>query len=137
MSKLGFDKLIRNLPNIKRRFLVNGIRLAQNEMRENFEGEKNSESGTDWKDVKRPTPPKILIETNSMYEETQNNRPAISGNTAVLTIDPMDSRGRNYAAYHQEKPSQGNNVQREFVTQSADLDKRQLDELCRQVEKYL
>jgi len=137
MSKLGFDKLIKNLPVIKRRFLINGIKLAQKEMKKNFDGEVNSESGEMWEDVKRPVPPKILIETGSMKSETQNNQPAISENKAVLTIDPMDSRGRSYAAYHQEHPSKGRNIQREFVTQSMSLDREQLQELKDQVEKFL
>lgn len=137
MSKLGFDKLIRNLPNIKRQFLVGGIKLAQKEMATNFDSEINSESGAAWDDVVRDVPPKILVESGSMKKEALTNKPNIGGDTAVLVIDPTDKRGRNYAAYHQESPSQGNNVQRELVTQSSDLDNKQLDFLIKTVDKFL
>lgn len=125
MSQLGFNDIIRKFPKAARRFLREGVQLAQKEFKANFDGEKNSESGHDWDSTVRPNPPKILDVEGNLKDSTLNGIPIISVNSAVLIIDPIDDRGRGYAAYHQESPSLGRNVQREFVTQSNSLTDKQ------------
>ena len=131
MSKLGFGQVERRMVRVERKFLTQGIKLAQKEFKENFNSESNSETGVDWEDwkIQHPGQNKILVKDGKLKDESLTNKPVIissgSTGTAILTIDPVDDRGRNYAAYHEESPSQGNNIQREFVTQSSNLDIKQ------------
>ena len=125
MSKLGFGDVARKMAKIEKEFLRDGVRLAQKEFKENFDSTVNQESKVMWMGVKRDVPPEILDVTGRLKNESIHNIPIITPGRAELTIDPTDDRGRNYAAYHEESPSQGNNIQREFVTSSKGLEDAQ------------
>lgn len=121
MSTWGFDEILRRYPRAEKRFLREGIVLAQKEeFAKNFILEENSESGVEWQETTKPNP--ILKDTLKLREETLSQKNiTVAGNQGILFIDPVDDRGRGYAAYHQESPSQGNNIQREFITSSESL----------------
>jgi len=126
MSTWGFDDVIREYKRAEKRFLREGIILAQKEeFAKNFVTESNSETGVPWMDTTRPNP--ILKDQLRLRQETlSQGNITIAGNKGILFIDPVDDRGRGYAAYHQESPSQGNNIQREFITASNEiLDKQE------------
>lgn len=124
MSKLGFDRSIRRIGGSKRAFLRGAIVLARKEFKRNFDTETDTESKKRWDAVLRGYPPPILDVTGELRAQ------AISGgvlkftiNSAHLTIDPLDERGRGYASYHQDGTPKMH--QRRFVTQSESLSKLQ------------
>lgn len=128
MSKLGFNRDIINMRSAQKRFLRVGMSLAQKEFKRNFDGEKNSETGQQWDDVVRGVPPPILDDTGELKGNTLSSgnvsytSNSDFGGTAVLTVDPIDKRGRGYAQYHQD----GIGVtERAFITQSNDLTNEQ------------
>jgi len=129
-DKFNFAAVSSALKNVEKDFLVKGIKLAQEEMKENFESESSAEGNKSWEDISyRDVPPPILDLTGELKNEAINGVPQISGNKAVLTIDPIDSRGKGYASYHQEGENQyrsKSEFQREFVTQSSSLTEKQV-----------
>ena len=129
-SKFNFSAVQSTLKSVEKEFLVKGIKLAQEEMKENFESESSLEGNKSWEDISyRDVPPPILDLTGELKNEAINGVPKISGNKAVLTIDPIDSRGKGYASYHQEGENQyrsKSEFQREFVTQSTSLTEKQI-----------
>lgn len=139
MSKLGFDKLLSSFSNLEREFLTKGVKLAQREFEHNFESESNSESYETWNDVVRDVPPPILDVTGKLKNEATTNIPILSKGKAVLTINPIDERGREYASYHQDGENQYRSkeeFQREFVTQSEELTQKQVNLLEREADKF-
>ena len=133
-DKFGFDKISKMMPQVRNNFLRGSIKLSQDEMLENFESE--SAHGKSWIPITyREPPPPILDLTGKMKEESISGEPVLSGNSAVLIIDPIDpSKGEGYADYHQQdgmgEPSAmpgsgdwGKNKKRAFMTQSSELDK--------------
>lgn len=134
MSRLGFDRMLRNIRQINKEFLREGMKAAQKEFKQNFEFEVNSQTGQLWDNVVRSVPPPILDVTGSMKRAAiASGNVVYLGNSAVLTVDPIDKRGRGYAAYHQEGTSRA--PQREFVTQSNELTKEQESILDNLIEK--
>ena len=126
MSKLGFGNLFLD----KNAFFIKAMEVAKDEFRDNFANEANSESGQDWQMVKREIPPPILNVTGTLEKSaTRAGDVQVTGNTAKFEISAVDNRNREYASFHQESPSKGNNVQREYVTQSEGLTDRQIAEL--------
>jgi|ERR1700735_1101322 len=134
-QRFNFRQVQTKMRTVERKFLVEGIKLAQEEMKENFDGEINSETGSSWNSISyRDVPPPILDLTGDLKSEALGNKPVIVGNTATLTIDPIDIRGKGYASYHQDGENQYRSqgeFQREFVTQSKDLENKQVAELIR------
>lgn len=125
-------------------FLNDGINLAKLEFAKNFESESNSESNEKWSELspnyygRDPEDAPILDLTGKLKDEALNNRPVISGNKAILTIDPIDSRGKGYASYHEDGENQYRDkveFQREFVTQSKELDEKQKRMLINKLDK--
>ena len=131
MDRFGFNKLSKAIQSSTPIFLEKGIKLAQEEMKENFESESNAESNQSWNEISyRDVPPPILDLTGQLKEEALNNHPIILGNKGILTIDPIDSRGKGYASYHQDGENQyrdKSEFQREFVTQSEKLAQKQVN----------
>lgn len=124
MSKLGFDKSIRKIGGSKRSFLRGAIVLARKEFKRNFDTESDSESKKRWDAVLRGYPPPILDVTGELRAQAvSGGRLEFKLNSAHLTIDPLDERGRGYASYHQDGTPQMH--QRRFVTQSEALSKAQ------------
>ena len=128
-DRFGFNISSKQFKLAERNFISNGIKLAQLEMKENFEGETNSESGNAWNDISyRDFPPPILDLTGELKNEAIGNKPIIVGNSGTLTIDPIDERGKGYASYHQDGVNQyrsKDEFHREFVTQSEELTNKQ------------
>ena len=145
MDRFGFNKALNEIksqatPN----FLLGAIKLEQEEMKENFESE--SANGDPWKElVYRNVPPPILDLEGELKSGAIENLPKIEGNKAVLIIDPIDSRGKGYAEFHQQDGSgetatkgtgdYGKNVKREFMTQSPELDEKQKNLLINELNK--
>ncbi len=125
MSKLGFQNLIAKYDDFEKDFLKDGISLAQKEFSENFDNETNSETGQSWADVKRGVPPPILNVTGNLKSQTLDIKNVVfRKGSAVLTVDPIDARGRGYAKYHQDgfnHLSAGWIDSRSFLTQSPSL----------------
>ena len=126
-DRFGFGEILKKLPSIEKEWLTDGIKVAQQEFKSNFEQEKDSEKNKNWNPVIRQVPPPILQDTGEMMEQSISGVPVISGNKAVLTIDPIDERGKGYAEYHQEGINQYRSqeeFQRQFITESEDTDKK-------------
>jgi hypothetical protein len=133
MSKFNFRQVQSKLKRIERDFIANGIELARREMLDNIRNQSSKESGQpypeltyllDWK----PKNPPRLVLTRALLDEIIFNRPVILGNKGILTIDPIDERGKGYASYHQDGENQfksKEDFQAEFVTQSSELDAKQ------------
>lgn len=108
MSKLGFNISLQRLDEAKKKFLEEGMKLAQEEIKSNFDNQEDAETGKKWKDVVRGVPPPILEETGLLKREAlkkSNINYYLRGNDsrAVLTIDPINSRtGDGYAMPHQK-----------------------------------
>lgn len=119
MSKLGFNKAIANYTKMEQAFFRRGMRAAQQEFKRNFDTESDAETGRSWDMVLRGYPPPILDVTGQLRAEALSSKNVkIYRGKAVLTVDPIDGRGRGYAAYHQD----GDGVnQRKFLTQSTNL----------------
>lgn len=134
-NKFNFRQVAQKMRQVERRFLNDGIKLAQQEMKENFDSESNKETGESWNSISyRDVPPPILDLSGDLKGEALGNKPQISGNVATLVIDPIDHRGKGYASYHQDGENQYRSqgeFQREFVTQSQDLENKQVAELIR------
>jgi len=124
---------------VERRFLQKGIELAQEEMKENFDTESNKETGSSWNGISyRDTPPPILDLSGDLKSEAIGNKPIIVGNTGTLTIDPIDERGKGYASYHQDGENQYRSeteFKREFVTQSKELENKQVSLLINELDR--
>jgi hypothetical protein len=140
MSQLGFDKVIQQIKSGQKKLLGDLIKISQEEFAENFETESNKETGDSWKPVKREVPPPILVETGKMKDQTINGIPKIVGNTATLVIDPIDDRGRTYAAYHQQPTDSGinfgHNVEREFVGTSKETVEKHIEKITEEYNSY-
>lgn len=138
-SKFNFKQVATRMKTVERRFIQKGIKLAQQEMEENFDTESAKEIGS-WEDlVYRDVPPPILDLKGKLKDAAINGKPVIVGNVGTLTIDPIDPRrvsgnfNGGYASFHQQTDSDGNiigdagfNKIREFVTQSKDLESKQV-----------
>lgn len=133
MSKLGFDKALRRLAVAEKRFFVLAMQAAQKEFKTNFDTESNVQTGQSWDMVVRGYPPPILDVTGELRAETLSRKNiSYFRNKAVLTVDPIDNRGRGYASYHQEGFTHKNGTEveaRKFLTQSRQLDRIQLNHL--------
>lgn len=131
MSKLGFDRVIRKMQSIENKFLRKGMKLAQKEFKQNFDGETNSETKENWAVLERGEPPPKLDVDGLLKANTISfGNVSFYPKKAILLIDPIDSRGRGYAAYHQDGINQyksKKDFQREFVTQSEDLTIKQVE----------
>ena len=149
-SKFGFGTSAGKASGLASNFLRGGIKLAQQEFKENFESE--SAAGDPWQDLSyRDVPPPILDLTGKLKSEATEKSPEISVNgfsgKAVLNINPTDERGREYADYHEQDSNgedgtkgdgdYGRNVQREFVTQSDFLYAKQEALLVSLLDKLL
>jgi len=133
-DKFGFGDLARKMKTVEKRFLTGGIKLAQKEMSENFSSESSKESRESWADLTyRTEPPPKLDLTGLLKRSSIFGVPFIFGNKATLVINPIDSRGRSYAAYHED--GIGTNPKREFVTQSNELSNKQVNYLILQLDK--
>lgn len=104
---------------------------AQKEFGENFDTE--SAGGKPWDDVVRDVPPPILDVTGELrgHVEAKGNV-AIMADKAILTVDPLDSRGRGYAEYHMEGTPYM--PQREFIVQTDSLTAEQEDIILNTIE---
>jgi hypothetical protein len=140
MSKLGFEKLLRDVDKIEKSFLKRGMKLVQKEIKTNFDKETNSETSKNWLDVERGVPPPILDVTGELKAQaTHPSNIIYSKGKAVLTVDPIDIRGRGYAQYHQDGINQyrtKDSFQREFVTHSNDLENKHLKLLTDIVDNW-
>jgi hypothetical protein len=128
MSKLGFDKALRQIARAEREFFQKGMKAAQKDFKKNFANETDSESGTRWHPVLRNQPPPILDVKGKLKKEALD--PAnikIYTGKAVLTVDPIDTdrkRPDGYAKFQQDgfRHASGTDVPaRPFITQSAAL----------------
>jgi len=134
-SKLGFGEVAMRIKKVERAFLQQGIKLAQQEFKSNFDSESNAESNEAWEDLTyRDVPPPILDLTGELKNQTTEGIPEISDGKAVLTIDPIDpKKGKGYADYHED--GIGRNKKREFVTQSNQLTDKQTELLTELIDK--
>lgn len=126
MSKWGFDRILRKLPQIERRFFTEAIKAAQkSEFKLNFSANKDNETNVSWNPVLRAVPPPILDVTGKLKAEAiSKGKVVILPRKGILTIEPIDSRGRGYASYHQKgfTHKSGTFVEaRPFISQSANL----------------
>lgn len=129
MSKLGFDRSIKQIERANRIFLQRGIRASMQEFKRNFDREMNSETGQGWEAVLRAYPPPILDVTGELRAQALSaGNVRYYGYKAVLTADPIDERGRGYASYHMDGTP--NMTKREFFTQSESLTKEHLSILA-------
>ncbi len=148
-DRFGFNKISRRMNSVNRDFISDGIKLSQEEMKNNFETE--SANGSEWEDITyRDVPPPILDLTSELKNEAVNNTPSlnIGDNIAIgiLTIDPIDpKKGKGYAEFHQQDGTgdtatkgsgdYGRNKMREFCTQSSELDEKQVNLLITKLDK--
>ncbi|MEO7531556.1 MAG: hypothetical protein ABIS69_09095 [Sediminibacterium sp.] len=137
MDRFGFNKI--RIDRVTKRFLTQGIKLAQEEIKQNFDTQSEQEHGKSWNSISyRNVPPPILNLKGKLKFIAINGKPSIVGNTATLTIDPLDDRGKGYASYHQDGINQfrsKDNFQREFVTQSKNLENKQVSMLIQELDK--
>jgi len=133
-SKLGFGEVAMRIKKIERKFLEGGVKLAQQEFKSNFDSESSAESNEVWEDLTyRDVPPPILDLTGELKNQATEGIPEISDGKAVLTIDPIDpKKGKGYADYHED--GIGRNKKREFVTQSASLENKQIELLTELID---
>lgn len=129
-SRFGFGSLaVRFKAAVERPFLEQGINLAKEEFKDNFDTESNLETQNPWNDVVRNTGEPILDVSGKLKSEATRSGGIVFGNKkATFDINPTDDRGREYAQYHQEGINQyktKDEFQREFVTQSDDLSNKQ------------
>lgn len=126
MSKLGFNKVLNRLDHLERNFFTKAMSAAQKEFKQNFDTESNAEDNTKWDSLKRRTPPPPILQWdgNLKAESLKPRNVVIMKGKAILTINPIDKRGRSYAKFHQEGFTHlqaGRIAPRKFVTQSSIL----------------
>lgn len=131
MDKFGFNKVANAVRASEQVFLQKGVQLAREEMISNIALSNNQETGESYPPLSyREEPPQRLVLTGELLREVESNPIRVSGNHAVLTIDPIDERGRGYASYHEEGENQyksKSEFQAEFVTQSSELAQKQIN----------
>lgn len=136
-NKFGFSDIARRAKIAERNFLLKGIKLAQEEISENFSSQSSKQSKKSWNELSyRNVPPPILDLTGELKGDALGNKPQIFGNKAVLTIDPIDERGKGYASYHEDGINQyksKDEFQREFVTHSNELENNQVSTLIKEL----
>ena len=139
MDKFGFSQAAAQMQRVEQSFIRQGIELAREEMIENIESQSSKESGSPYPELSyRTTPPPRLILTGALFDEIKENQPVIIGNKGVLTIDPTDEHGDGYASYHQDGENQyrdKEDFQAEFVTQSGELEGKQVGLLINELDK--
>lgn len=141
MSILGFDKSIANIRSTKRLVLSEMMAVAKKEFKSNFDTESNTETGESWKEITEVTRSRrknsdnpILEDTGSLKNATVNGNVLYTENTATLTVNPVDNRGREYAKYHQD----GDGVEeRAYITQSQSLTRKQEEIIFNNINQYL
>lgn len=143
MDRFGFGDVARLMPKVTSNFLFNGVELARKEMIENIENQSSKESGKSYPELTyyldwRPKNPPRLVLTGELLNEIKVNRVHVLGNSVVLTIDPIDKKGKGYASYHQDGENQYKDkeeFQSEFVTQSESLWYSQTKMLINEIDK--
>lgn len=134
-SKLGFGSLKLDTGL----FFRESMTAAKEEFASNFENEENNETGQNWNKVKRDVPPPILNVTGALKDSaTREGDIKISGNTSSFEVSAIDSRGKEYASFHEDGENQHvskEEFQREFVTQSDKLTEKQVNILIKIVDK--
>ena len=138
-NRFNFSEIKNRMVSVERDFLTKAIDLAKEEIKENFESQSSLESGKSWPELSyREEPPPRLQLTGELMQESLNNKPTIIGNQAILSIDPIDKRGKGYASYHEDGENQykeKEEFQSEFVTQSKELENKQVELLIRELNK--
>lgn len=133
MSKLGFNLVISKMKRLERQFLSDGMKLARQEFKFNFDSQSDAESNMLWHPVKRKVPPKILVNTGNMKSEAiRTGKITTLPGKMILTIDPIDIRGNGYASFHQDGEGR---IQRNYVTQSENLTNKQTNRLLDLLDK--
>jgi hypothetical protein len=124
VSKLGFDIGLKAYTSQRRGMLREMMGAAQRTFDQNFENE--SVDGRVWEDVVRDMPPPILDVTGQLRGNVvAKGNVQVAGDSATLTVDPIDKYGRGYASYHQEGTDRA--PQREYMRQTNDLTDEQVE----------
>ncbi len=143
-SPFNFGRVASKMRIVEKNFLTKGIELARDEMVKNITSQTSAESGKAYPPLtyllnwKIPKPPPRLILTGELFDQIKTNRIQIIGRLGKLTIDPIDSRGKGYASYHEEGENQyksKDEFQAEFVTQSTELSDKQEQLLLNETTK--
>lgn len=138
MSKLGLNNLLKDFESLEKKFFDRAIKESKKEFRSNFNKERNHETDTDWDMVLRVYPPPILDVSGLLKNEVLNNKHKTFKGVAILTVNPIDERGRGYAKYHQEGFFAKNGdfvAPREFFTQSSNLTRKHKEILLDETHK--
>lgn len=139
-SKFNFGSLSKQFQaKVERPFLDGGMKLAKDEFAGNFSTESNAETKNPWNDVVRTTSDPILDVSGRLKTAATKDGGIVYGNKkATFNINPIDNRGREYAQYHQDGINQyrtKDEFEREFVTQSDDLNNKQENLLLNLINK--
>lgn len=143
-DRFGFGRVAGKVRSVEKRWLSGAVQLAREEMVRNIREQTNQESGVSYPALSYlidwvPKNPPRLVLTGILLAAIRNNGIKFIGRSeAILTIDPIDSKGNGYASYHQDGENQyksKSEFQSEFVTQSKVLDRRQRRLLIDELDK--